>query len=139
MTYLVRDKRARKGLLRPAVSVLKREGVSETGKGAIPATGGPWLLPRVPEDHALIKAIGSNARNLRYIGYRPQVGLYVWNRDRRRQYRTWKAAREQGVAPFPVIWSSHIGKDLRLRYPLRAARWRGALIVEMGTKTHPGS
>jgi adenine-specific DNA-methyltransferase len=136
VTYLSKSKR-RRSLQTPNVSTERGSGECFIGQGLIAGRESPWFLPRVAEDAGLIDVFRMRQFSLSDLGYRPLIGCYVWNRDLRPHYRTWASARE-GIAPFPVIWSSHISKDLSIRYPVRSARWRGALILEMGSPDAPG-
>jgi adenine-specific DNA-methyltransferase len=137
VTYLSTRSSATKRTQAPTVSMQGPDGAYSLGRGIVRSDGSPWLLPRAPEDASLIEAFCEGRHSLESLGYRPLIGAYVWNRDTRRQYSSWARARE-GAAPFPVIWSSHISNDLDVRYPVRAARWRGALILEMGRIDAPG-
>jgi adenine-specific DNA-methyltransferase len=136
VTYLSKTER-RRSLQSPNVSTESGSGERFIGQGLIAGRESPWFLPRVAEDSGLIDVFRTRQFSLSDVGYRPLIGCYVWNRDLRPHYRTWASARE-GIAPFPVIWSSHISKDLSIRYPIRPARWRGALILEMGSPEAAG-
>ena len=136
MTYLSKTER-RRSLQAPSVSTESGSGECFIGQGLIAGRESPWFLPRVAEDAGLIDVFRTRPVSLSDFGYRPLIGCYVWNRDLRPHYRTWASARE-GIAPFPVIWSSHTPKDLSIRYPIRPARWRGALILEMGSPEAAG-
>ena len=70
-------------------------------------------------------------------GYVARIGAFVWNRDRRRTFRTEKSARlSRPENKFPLIWSSDISKDGSFRLGRRSAADDHDLFVNMRGAEH---
>ncbi|WP_442783609.1 HsdM family class I SAM-dependent methyltransferase [Collimonas fungivorans] len=92
------------------VSVVSRHGdLTSVGRCVIPNSGSAWPIPRTEGDAELIQLIGKSKYRLSDYGYRPRTGVFVWNRDKRPTFHSWKEAKAaSAVAPFPLFWSSDI-------------------------------
>jgi adenine-specific DNA-methyltransferase len=73
-----------------------------------------WILPRNAGDVDLLPLHREGRYTLETYGYQCRTGLYVPHRDRRRvsPIKTWKEA-------VPLIWSTDIGQDGKLRFEPR--------------------
>jgi adenine-specific DNA-methyltransferase len=83
----------------------------DIGACNLPDAGYAWPVPREPGDTAAIRLGNLSEFRLKDYGYKIHVGAFVWNRDRRRKFKTEQVARRVAKAMYPLIWSSDIGQD----------------------------
>lgn len=62
----------------------------------------PWLLPRRPDDVALLRRLATMPHRLSDYGYRVSTGPLVWNRHKK------QLAERPGRGAYPLIWSEAI-------------------------------
>lgn len=90
----------------------------KSGAVALDPSGGPWILPRCPQDAALLAA--ANGRTISDYGYSPTVGHLVLHRDLRRRFPSLKAARRaKAVKPVPMLRASEIRMSGQLKFKRR--------------------
>lgn len=77
----------------------------------------PWLLPRTPEDAALIRAAGASPGRLADHGWRISTGPLVWNRHRD------QLSSEPGPGRIPVVWAQDLSGGSIRPSPRRSERW----------------
>ena len=76
--------------------------VEQVGRVSSPRGGGPWLLPRRPDDAATAASAATLPTRLADVGYRCSTGPLVWNR------------RQADLSPdcvreaVPVVWAADI-------------------------------
>jgi adenine-specific DNA-methyltransferase len=110
---------------------------TKIGQCVFPNSGRVWPVPRTAADAALFKKATASPYRLVDYGYRARVGAFVWNRDKRRTFRTEKAARR--VRPenkFPLIWSSDISTDGSFRLGRRSVSYDHDRFVNMRGADH---
>lgn len=112
---------ARRRLSRPSHQTPEVFACDEVGSWAalgavpLPRDGGPWHLPRdASTAHALTKSKDAKW-SLDQYGYRVRIGVYVWNRDKRRPRKARPKGRDRDKA-VPVIWATQIGQDGKFRF-----------------------
>jgi adenine-specific DNA-methyltransferase len=82
--------------------------VTETGRLALPGNPTePWIVPRVPDDAALVAKLATMPTRVRHWGYRVSTGPLVWNRHKGQLH----ADRADGR--YPVIWAEAVTSDGR--------------------------
>ncbi|EEF7677735.1 N-6 DNA methylase [Salmonella enterica] len=89
------------------VSLLVPEGLNEArvepiGKVSIIKGDGPWLIPRVAEDAALLNRLKKMKTRLPDLGYVVSTGKLVWNRHKS-QLRT-----EKTKGALPLVWAESV-------------------------------
>jgi adenine-specific DNA-methyltransferase len=84
------------------------------GNFDLPKGGGPWLLPRSPEQAQLISRVRSMPHRLKDYGYEVCTGPLVWNRHKT------QLASKPGENVFPLIWAESVTSDGRFQF--RAAK-----------------
>jgi adenine-specific DNA-methyltransferase len=85
-------------------------------------------LPRdVTSADALVKSKRECA-SLKDYGYKARVGVYVWNRDKRRVRKARPKGRDRKIA-VPVVWATHIGQDGRFRFVSRTHKEKRARYI----------
>jgi len=85
------------------------------GSVALDTTGGPWILPRTPDDAKLIAA--ADGRTINDYGYVSITGDVMSYRDLRRRFPTLEAARRaRAIHPVPMLRAPEIHSDGRLRF-----------------------
>ena len=90
------------------LAVNGRAHVTHAGEFGLPSDGSePWLAPRTPDDHALIKVLGNHSARLADWGYQVSTGPLVWNRFKL-QFRD-----RTGRDTYPVIWAEAVTADGR--------------------------
>lgn len=62
----------------------------------------PWILPRAPDQVAVLKLRPKLSHSLRCYGYTVSTGPLVWNRHRR------QLAKEDGKDRLPLVWAESI-------------------------------
>lgn len=102
------------------VTLSKTGNFSEIGDMHLPQGNAIWPIPRWKDDMRILKMANGAPFKLSDYGYTPRVGALVWNRDRRRKFKT-KQKALTARAPFPLIWSSDVNQNGsfefgRLRY-----------------------
>jgi adenine-specific DNA-methyltransferase len=83
----------------------------DVGTCALPDSGSAWPVPRKPSDTETIQAVSGSRFHLTDYGYKARVGAFVWNRDKRKKFKSEAEARCNGRAIYPLIWSSDICQD----------------------------
>jgi len=81
----------------------------------LPCSEAAWPVPRTSSDVALIQAATKLKHRISDYGYKPRIGNYVWNRDRRKAYLSERIAnRFNKKTVVPLLWSSDIkaGKEV---------------------------
>lgn len=121
------------------VSVVARDGkYVDVGRCVLPNSGAAWPIPRAESDVALLKSAAKSRATLADYGYAPRIGAFVWNRDTRTTYPSAKsAAHAQGGTAVPLLWSSDISPDGRLRFTGAPKANREHCFVNLGAKDHP--
>jgi len=103
-------------------------GWASLGAVELPRDEGPWHLPRdVTSADALVKSKRQCA-SLQDYGYKARVGVYVWNRDKRRVRKARPKGRDRKIA-VPVVWATHIGQDGRFRFVSRTHKEKRARFI----------
>ena len=120
------------------VSVVSRSGAYKSvGRCVLPNTGRAWPIPRTEDDAALLRSAAMANATLEDYGYVPRVGAFVWNRDKRATYPSAKAAaRARGRTAVPLLWSSDIGPDGKLRFTGEPKKNREGRFVNLGRTDH---
>lgn len=121
------------------VSVVARDGqYVDVGRCVLPNGGAAWPIPRTEGDAALLRSAAASQATLADYGYAPRIGAFVWNRDTRTTYPSAKsAARAHGGTAVPLLWSSDIAPDGRLRFTGSAKANKEHCFVNLGSKAHP--
>ena len=90
-------------------------GWRPVGSVTLDATGGPWILPRTPEDAALRPKPADGT--IADYGYEAVVGDVVLHRDRRCRFATITDARQcKAVQPVPMLRAPEIRSDGTLQF-----------------------
>ncbi|WP_231680763.1 class I SAM-dependent DNA methyltransferase [Ralstonia pseudosolanacearum] len=120
------------------VSVVARDGhYVHVGRCVLPNSGAAWPIPRTESDVALLKSAAKSRATLTDYGYATRIGAFVWNRDTRATYPSAKsAARARGGTAVPLLWSSDISPDGRLRFSGAPKVNREHCFVNLGAKDH---
>lgn len=80
------------------------------GNVFLASDGGPWFLPRTPNDMGLLAA--ANGRTITDYGYAPAIGDVVLYRDKRRRFGTLAGARRaKAKHPVPMLLAMEISRD----------------------------
>lgn len=139
LTLARRDENGHLSTSEAAVSVVARDGeYVDVGRCVLPNSGASWPIPRSESDVALLKIAATSRVTLADYGYAPRIGAFVWNRDARTTYPSAKsAARARGNAAVPLLWSSDISRDGRLRFTGYPKANREHCFVNLGRKDHP--
>jgi adenine-specific DNA-methyltransferase len=133
VAILRRKTQSESGLGATTIFVASREGTfKRAGRCILPISGTVWAIPRSIEDAATLKAVNGSKHSLVDYGYAPRVGAFVWNRDPRKRFSNWQDARRKALAPYPLIWSSHIGQDGRFVDQPKQAKARQFRFVDVG-------
>ena len=126
---LARRRLSRPALQTPEVFACDARGIwAGLGPVALPRDGGPWHLPR---DTSTVRALARSRGltwSLAQYGYRARIGVYVWNRDKRRPRKARPRGRERDKA-VPVIWATHIGQDGKFRFVARSHKEKRARYI----------
>jgi adenine-specific DNA-methyltransferase len=67
--------------------------------------GGPWLIPRSPDQQSLIKSLQRMPHRLSDYGYEVSTGPLVWNRNKKQLVRT------ASNGALPLIWAECVSAD----------------------------
>ncbi len=82
--------------------------ISETGRLMLPRNATePWIVPRVPDDAALVAKLATMPTRIRNWGYQISTGPLVWNRHKEQLHAEWADGR------YPVIWAEAVMPDGR--------------------------
>ena len=101
-----------------------------TGSVLLDNTGGPWILPRTPDDAKLMAV--ANGRTISDYGYAPVVGNVISYRERRRRFATLADARAaHAVHPVPMLRAPEIRSGGRLCFQLEP---RSDCFIDAGNK-----
>ncbi len=114
----------------------RTNGFDSIGVYDLPNSGAAWPIPRTAGDAKAIRVANGSQFRLSDYGYRPRIGVFVWNRDPRKRFHSEAAARKDARAPFPLIWSSDIGQDGKFVFN-RHEHERRDVFVDMGCTGHP--
>jgi adenine-specific DNA-methyltransferase len=108
----------------------ERTGWTDVGEVTVPKNGEPWLLPRDAGMSRVLDTVRRGAWSLKDYGYRARVGVYVWNRDKRKKVsaRPKAKCRERVV---PVVWATQIGQDGKFHFVSRSRKERRARYVQL--------
>ncbi len=123
---------------RPAVSVVERDGeYARIGRCPLPNSGTSWPLARDAKDLELLRRASRLPFRLEHYGYRPFVGAFMWNRDPRPVFMTWREVplqrRETAV---PLLWSTDVRRGGVLRFDPNRALMQQHRFVDFGAE-HP--
>lgn len=123
-----------------AVSLVARDGsYRSVGTCTLSSTGEAWTIPRTEADVMMLESISRSPWRISDYGYRVRIGIFVWNRDQRPTYFDQETgAQEANGALFPLIWSSDIGTDLRLRFGIKAKLHVEPSWVNFNNTDHSG-
>lgn len=116
----------------------ERNGWTSLGSVKLPKDGAAWHLPR---DSVTAEALskGRNASfSLADYGYRARIGVYVWNRDKRRQRKSRPRLSKAREIAVPVVWSTHIGQDGVFRFVSRSEKEKRAKYILLRTGDRRG-
>lgn len=88
--------------------------VTRAGRTPLPGDPAePWLLPRSPEDTALIRRLVAMPHRLADWGYEVSTGPLVWNRHKG------QLVGQSGPNRYPLIWAEAISPDGQFVYRAR--------------------
>lgn len=120
------------------VSVVSRDGAyTAVGKCLLPNSGAAWPIPRTEDDVALLKGAAVTSATLVDYGYVARVGAFVWNRDTRETYLSAKeVARAREKRAVPLLWSSDIGPNGKLKFSGESKTNNEGRFVNLGAKDH---
>jgi adenine-specific DNA-methyltransferase len=125
---------ARRRLTRPAQQSAQVftwhdcNGWESLGAVALPNDGGAWHLPRDAVTARALVQSKSSSSSLAEYGYRPRVGVYVWNRDPRRTRKVRPRGRDRKLA-VPVIWATQIGQDGQFHFISKSRKEKRARYI----------
>jgi adenine-specific DNA-methyltransferase len=80
------------------------------GEFELSKDGGPWLVPRTPEQARLIAALRAMPHRLSDYGYAVSTGPLVWNRHKD------QLATRSTKQTFPLIWAEAISSDGKFQF-----------------------
>jgi adenine-specific DNA-methyltransferase len=87
----------------------------------------------------MLEVVSKSPWRISDYGYRVRIGIFVWNRDQRPTFFEREAeAPDAGDELFPLIWSSDIGTDLRLKFGIKANALLEPSWVRFENADHPG-
>lgn len=123
---------------RPTVSVVERNGeYARIGRCPLPNSGTSWPLARDANDLELLRRAAKLPCRLEHYGYRPVVGAYVWNRDRRPVFMTRRdVPRQKRKTAVPLLWATDVSHDGVLRFKPDKAVFNQHRYVDLGSE-HP--
>jgi adenine-specific DNA-methyltransferase len=121
------------------VSVVSPMGEYQSlGECQLPNSGSIWAIPRTTDDADLLIAAARSPFRLSDYGYRVRIGPYVWNRDKRPKFKSFKETERRRIrSVFPLVWSHHIERNGTLQLN---GRWRTRdehYFVDLGEPDHP--
>lgn len=122
------------------VSLVARDGsYRSVGRCTLSSSGEAWTIPRTEADLPVLESISRSPWRISDYGYRVRIGIFVWNRDQRPTYFQQEAdalGTKNGL--FPLIWSSDIGTDLKLKFGTKANVHVEPSWVEFESSDHSG-
>jgi len=120
----------------PTVSVVERNGeYVRIGKCPLPNSGTSWPIARDAQDLELLRHAAPLPCRLEHYGYRPVVGSYVWNRDRRPAFMTWRdVPRQHRKTAVPLLWATDVGHNGVLRFQPDEAVFNQHRYVDLGSE-----
>lgn len=84
---------------------VEKGGAFEVGSG-----GGPWLVPRTPDQARIVAALRAMPHRLKDYGYEVSTGPLVWNRHKR------QLTSRPGRNTYPLIWAESVTADGRFLF-----------------------
>jgi adenine-specific DNA-methyltransferase len=120
------------------VSIVERDGkYKKIGRCSLPNSGSSWPLARDAYDLRLLTRATKNVFRLADYGYTPTVGAYVWNRDRRKRYQTFKDVPARARAnSYPLLWASDVQLSGRLQFNRHKPSGTQERYVHLGPDGH---
>ncbi|MFY0663215.1 MAG: N-6 DNA methylase [Natronospirillum sp.] len=120
------------------VSVVSRNGeYVDVGICSLPNSGSVWPIPRSESDAELLRRAMKSKFTIVDYGYRARIGAFVWNRDQRPTYLSEKnVAKANAISAIPLLWSSDIASDGRLRFDGSSKLNNEPCFVDLGSKSH---
>jgi adenine-specific DNA-methyltransferase len=120
------------------VSVVERDGkYQRIGNCSLPNSGSSWPLARDEYDLRLLAQASKIRFRLADYGYTPTVGAYVWNRDRRKRYETFRDVPARARAnSFPLLWASDVQISGRLLFDQHRPSGTQERYVHLGPAGH---
>lgn len=103
-------------------------GWASLGAVALPREGGAWHLPRDASTAGALSKSKNTTSSLAQYGYKPRIGVYVWNRDKRRPRKARPRGRDRKNA-VPVIWATQVGQDGQFRFASRSHKEKRARYI----------
>lgn len=123
---------------RPAVSVVERDGeYARIGRCPLPNSGTSWPLARNASDLELLSRASQLPFRLDHYGYVPFVGGFMWTRDPRPVFMTWRdVPRRHRETAVPLLWATDVRHDGTLRFVPNTAVMEQHRFVDFGAE-HP--
>jgi len=124
--------------MRTNVSVVSGVGqYKSVGECSLPDAGAAWPIPRSVEDVPILKSATLSRFRLSDYGYRPRIGAYVWNRDKRPKFFSMRDARKaKAHTAIPLMWSRDIAPGGIVRLENSSAHPGEHRFVDLGNKDH---
>jgi adenine-specific DNA-methyltransferase len=107
----------------------ERAGWASLGPVALPKDGAAWHLPRDSATASALLKSRHTSFSLADYGYKARIGVYVWNRDKRRPRKRRPHLSRDRKNAVPVIWSTHIGQDGVFRFVARSKKEKRAKYI----------
>lgn len=138
LTVLQRCEEEDRAHVRAKVSVVSGAGqYKSVGECRLPNAGAAWPIPRSVEDVSLLKTAALSRFRLSDYGYRVRIGAYVWNRDTRPKFESFKDARKvKAYTAMPLMWSRDIVPGRIVRLEDTYAYDGEHRFVDLGDKKH---
>ena len=138
LTVIRQHKRVDHARTVASVSVVERDGrYVKIGSCALPNSGSSWPLARDASDLRLLDQASKSAFRLADYGYTPTIGAYVWNRDPRKRYRTFRDVPVGARADsFPLLWASDVQVSGKLLFDQHVATGAQERYVHLGLNGH---
>lgn len=126
--------------LNTAVSLVARDGsYRSVGTCALSRSGEAWTIPRTESDMALLAKVSKSPYRIADYGYQVRIGVFVWNRDPRPTYFDPSShVRSNECSLFPLIWSSDIGTDFKLKFGAKENAHLEPSWVAFGSENQSG-
>jgi adenine-specific DNA-methyltransferase len=120
------------------VSVVSGIGAYQSvGRCLLPSTGAVWPIPRAVNDVQLLHAAAKAMWRLSDYGYRVRIGAYVWNRDERPKFASFREAKAaRAHSAVPLIWSSDISVGGSVHVDPAGRPDGDPRFVDLGDKQH---
>lgn len=102
----------------PQVAVISKNGMLKSvGSCVLPHSGNAWPIPRTEGDAEILSLASMSNYSLADYGYLMRVGVWVWNRDKRRTFPTLSDAKKACASvSIPLLWSSDIPPGGEVRF-----------------------